>query len=77
VLLIDPDHIPDVTARTRILKLLSLVNLCHYLQRYAFEGTLAPTITLGDLFEAAMILNWQYQPDMLRINHAAALAVTA
>jgi site-specific DNA recombinase len=75
-------HISDYSAknsiaRTRILKLLPLVNLCPDVLRHALVGTLASSITLDDLLEAAKTLDWQHQSEMLGLNHAATLAATA
>ncbi|UYV13445.1 MAG: hypothetical protein NCW75_03970 [Phycisphaera sp.] len=59
-------------ARTRILKLLPLVNLGPEVLRNALTGTLAPSITLNDLLEAAKHPDWAHQARALGLGQQVA-----
>ncbi|MEO1585267.1 MAG: recombinase family protein [Planctomycetota bacterium] len=61
-------------ARTRILKLLPLINLGPEVLRHALTGTLPPRVTLDDLLEAAKDLDWSRQARSLGLKPAAATA---
>ncbi len=62
----DQNHI----ARTRLLKLLPLIYLSPEILRHALIGTLAPSITLSDLLQAAEQLDWNHQAQSLGLNRA-------
>ena len=61
-------------ARTRMLKLLPLVNLGPEVLRHSLTGTLPPRVTLDDLLEAAKDLDWSRQARSLGLKPAAATA---
>ncbi len=61
-------------ARTRILKLLPLTHLSPNILRHALTGTLAPSITLDDLLQAAKHLDWKHQEQSLGLNLRSTVA---
>ncbi|GAB5496015.1 MAG: hypothetical protein Phyf2KO_10950 [Phycisphaerales bacterium] len=73
------EHIKPFTesrgiARTRIMKLLPLINLGPEILNHALAGTLAPSVTLEDLLEAAKHLDWTHQARSLGLDRVAATA---
>ncbi|MFI4893998.1 MAG: recombinase family protein [Phycisphaerales bacterium JB058] len=71
------EHIKPFTesrgiARTRIMKLLPLINLGPEILRHTLAGTLAPSVTLEDLLEAAKHLDWTHQARSLGLDRAVA-----
>jgi len=73
------EHIKPFTenrgiARTRIMKLLPLINLGPEILHHALAGTLAPSMTLEDLLEAARHLDWTHQARSLGLDRVAVAA---